>query len=107
MEGASILGHIYMSTMWPRKHGNLNTELGDCAQQIGLRGKTMQLVYHVGSLVEGIGNEGSTVTWRYASRYLHVCLHLRCNPCLTGVSRLGVGMVTGGDYREHILLVVV
>lgn len=28
VEGVSILGHIYISFVWPRQHGNLPAELG-------------------------------------------------------------------------------
>lgn len=43
-ENISILGHIHMSTVWPRMHRNLSIELGDHARPTNQRGKTMQLV---------------------------------------------------------------
>jgi len=43
-ERLSILGHLYMSSIWPRRHGNLPNELGDHLGLAGQRRRSMQMV---------------------------------------------------------------
>lgn len=63
----------------------------------------MELVRHVGSQAEGIGNKRSKTTQRLASRNLHVRIHLGCNLCLLGVPKLEVGMDTSEKLSEYLL----
>lgn len=101
MEGVSILGHLFMMSIWPRKHRNLPIELGDRVGPTDQRRQSMQLVRHVGSSAKGTGNKGLTAPQRHASRNLHVHLHLGCNMCPSGASRFEASMDIGGDLYEY------
>lgn len=81
-------------------------ELGDCVGSNGERRKTLQLVWHIGSQVEGTCNRSSTSTQGSTSEDIHVQIHTWCDLWPPVFPRLGLGMESFINLYAHLLQVV-